>query len=726
MIVDMETDRGRELGKRFDALGLSELFELQRLLGEGGMGVVFQAIQRSLNRPVALKVLVIAPGSPQDMRERFRREARLASQVRHPAVVEVFLHGETSACLYMASRLVEGPTLFEARQAKGPMALDEAIELFGEVLDGVTAIHEQGIVHRDLKPENILMEGGRPRITDLGLSRALGESAITQARVLQGTPLYMAPEVICGEALTMRIDLYALGMMILEAIAGAHPFADQGTSTLRAHVTRDPLAGPFDVEIPSSWIGFLRKSLDKDPSRRFASAVVMKQALLGLGGGAPRLPAKARGSERTVAMQGLKESPSRERTLVHGRPMPRRALFPRRAVIFSSTLVFATGVLMSLFASWNGGRNPEPLPPPPTGISPAAPEAPLDPTLEKLRASLQGSAPSLFLPGISGARDQAGLTREIVEGLVRESLTDRLESPCDLGLFLLRSSRSVRVDLALKRPPSGTRVLLGGVAATAGTEVEEDWTWYTLPADRLRLGINLVLIEPKGVVTGAGMTRLRVGRSEQKGSRYPPCGLGTPGTAEMAGVLSSVGVGSWALAKERIAAIETHDPEKRWVTTLTSYARIGYGVAQSRVTESAVPWVPIMADSAFDFDPKPAPNFVRALVSLQHQVQECPDDWLAWVFLGRGLYASGFHEAGWTALCHAGVLDGLGPVSSSLLFIALELRLAEGKADRGHARVTREVVARARERYPTEGVYFQEVWSQALKRLDASMAPPRH
>jgi DNA-binding beta-propeller fold protein YncE len=241
-------------------------YRLDELLGRGGMGVVYRAHDLALGRNVALKLL--APHLAEDVsfRERFLTESRIATSLEHPNVVPIHDAGEIDGQLYIAMRLVEGSDLKKVLRA-GPLEPARAVRVLEQVASALDAAHTRGLVHRDVKPSNVLLdEGGHVYLADFGLSRYLGDAALPlgPAKSL-GTADYVAPEQIRGEEVDGRADVYALGCMLYECLAGEPPFRrSTDAATLYAQLEEAPpvLSGLDEV---------LPKTLAKEPAERYGT-----------------------------------------------------------------------------------------------------------------------------------------------------------------------------------------------------------------------------------------------------------------------------------------------------------------------------------------------------------------------------------------------------------------------------------------------------------------------
>ncbi len=257
-------------------------YELLGVIGQGGMGVVYRARQKSLNRLVALK-MIRAGGSPAEIR-RFRNEAELAADLDHPHIVPVYEVGEHEGRLYFSLKLIEGGSLAE-RADHLPADPERAARLVAVVARAVHHAHQRGILHRDLKPANILLDGaGQPHVTDFGLARRVeSDSSLTQSGALVGTPSYMAPEQTTGQkgVVTTAADVYGLGALLYTLLTGVPPFrADTVTDTLlwvRASAPVPPRRANPKVDRDLEAIGL--KCLEKEPRQRYSSAEALADDL---------------------------------------------------------------------------------------------------------------------------------------------------------------------------------------------------------------------------------------------------------------------------------------------------------------------------------------------------------------------------------------------------------------------------------------------------------------
>ncbi|HXV60106.1 MAG TPA: protein kinase [Vicinamibacteria bacterium] len=261
---------------------MSARYRLTELLGSGGMGEVHLAEDTQLKRQVALKFLHPAHEADARSRERLQREAEAAAALDHPFICKVYEVGEWDGRLFIAMEHVPGDTL-AARLKQGPFGWRDAVRLGIEMAEALDKAHERGIVHRDFKPSNVLMtEHEHVKVMDFGLARqteplASAEktrSELTKSGVLVGTPAYMSPEQLRGEAATPASDLFSLGIVLFEMLTGRHPF----DASMGAALGREP-AALSDTDGPASLISLVSRLLSKDPMTRPGSAGEVREAL---------------------------------------------------------------------------------------------------------------------------------------------------------------------------------------------------------------------------------------------------------------------------------------------------------------------------------------------------------------------------------------------------------------------------------------------------------------
>ena len=255
-------------------------YVVEKELGRGGMGVVYRAKQSSLNRSVALKLLLSSDYAGHAELLRFKAEADAVSRLQHPNVVAIYEIGESLGKSFFSMELCLGGSLSE-RLATKPFQIREAVEMLLKVSRGVAAAHAAGIVHRDLKPQNVLLTtDGEPKVSDFGLAKLVGaddsNSDMTKTGVVLGTPNYMSPEQASGRSRHVgpQADVYALGIMLYELLTGRTPFRAATTlETIQLVVNEDP-APPRSVraDIPRDLEAVCLKCLAKDPQRRFKTA----------------------------------------------------------------------------------------------------------------------------------------------------------------------------------------------------------------------------------------------------------------------------------------------------------------------------------------------------------------------------------------------------------------------------------------------------------------------
>ncbi len=240
-------------------------YRVESLLGRGGMGVVYRAMDLSLLRPVALKLIAPELAEDERFRARFLREPRLAASLDHPSVVPIYEAGEWEGQLYLAMRYVEGDDLRTVLEREGKLTPEFTVGVLTQVADALDGAHRRDLVHRDVKPANILLdEDGHAYLTDFGITKQLG-GLTTDSERLVGTLDYLAPEQIRGEAVDGRADCYALGCVLYECLTGTPPFRRATEAeTLWAHMQEEPLPLPENTALDE----VIHRALAKDRENR--------------------------------------------------------------------------------------------------------------------------------------------------------------------------------------------------------------------------------------------------------------------------------------------------------------------------------------------------------------------------------------------------------------------------------------------------------------------------
>ncbi len=259
-------EEGSELGNRY---------YIVRRLGEGGMGEVYLARDRELDRTVALKVIRVDLASHPAILERFKREIQLSSNITHKNVLRVYDLGEVAGVKFLTMQYVDGEDLASLMRRSGRLPLPQVIDIFRQTCEGLQAAHEQGVIHRDLKPQNILIDRhGRVAIADFGLAKSYEQVSLTEAGKVIGTPHYMSPEQVKGIPLDQRSDLYSLGIILYEMLTGTVPFT--GSSAYEVMIQRTQRtprpASDHNPKIPPYLQKILERCLLADPLLRYGSA----------------------------------------------------------------------------------------------------------------------------------------------------------------------------------------------------------------------------------------------------------------------------------------------------------------------------------------------------------------------------------------------------------------------------------------------------------------------
>ena len=247
-------------------------YEILRVLGEGGMGAVYMAMDRELDRQVALKVIRPELAANPDILHRFKQEILLSSKVTHRNVVRIYDLGDADGLKFITMEYVEGEDLRQVLKRQGNLEMNEAVEIIEQVFSGLAAAHREGIIHRDLKPGNIMRDSsGRVVVMDFGLARSVTSDGMTRTGLMVGTMEYMSPEQAQAKELDARSDIFTVGLIFYELLTGKMPYqADSAVASLlkRTYERAAPVSS-HDAAIPRSLTSIVAKCLETDPDQRY-------------------------------------------------------------------------------------------------------------------------------------------------------------------------------------------------------------------------------------------------------------------------------------------------------------------------------------------------------------------------------------------------------------------------------------------------------------------------
>jgi serine/threonine protein kinase len=296
--------------QRPDELGRLGKYRVLKVLGSGGMGVVFLAEDVEHQRQVALKTMLPEAAANERSRKRFVREARATQAFEHEHIVTIYQVGEDRGAPFLAMQFLQGESLHERLGREGTLPIPEVLRIGREVAEGLAAAHARGLIHRDIKPANIWLEGqaGQVKILDFGLVRMAGDDQrLTQTGMIVGTPEYMAPEQARAETVDARCDLFSLGCVLYHLCTGRQPFQGHDTmSTLMALALENPMPVCLvNLEAPAGLSDLIEKLMAKKPEDRPAEARVVVEAIKAIEAGeTPNLPAASDATARPADVSG--------------------------------------------------------------------------------------------------------------------------------------------------------------------------------------------------------------------------------------------------------------------------------------------------------------------------------------------------------------------------------------------------------------------------------------
>lgn len=437
---------------------LDSRYELHEVIGEGTFGRVYRGFDRRLRRPVAVKVIKPWWSDDPEWAERFEREAQMLARVSDPGIVQIFDVGQAEDGLYYVAELVEGESLAD-RLRRGPVNPEAATDISEQLCRALAHTHARGVVHRDIKPANVLLaDGGRVKLGDFGLARASeasSEAPATQA----GTPKYMAPELARGEPAGPATDIYSLGVVLYEMLAGRPPFADGAPVEVALRHLQDP-PPPLPDRVPAGLAAIVAHALAKGAGERFGSAQEMGDALAA----ARRDPAAAPTSPREAVPPHLAGPPRatghEARTTVLGaggtevapefgrrrdaNPAGRR----RAAALVAAVIVLIAGMLVA------------------ARVIGAATRVDVPALRGLTRAAAAGTLARLHLNGAFSSRYDAAATTGIVIGQ-SPAARRRLDEGSVVNVVLSAGPPPVRLPVLTSESADSARSQLAGLGLSA-------------------------------------------------------------------------------------------------------------------------------------------------------------------------------------------------------------------------------------------------------------------
>jgi tRNA A-37 threonylcarbamoyl transferase component Bud32/beta-lactam-binding protein with PASTA domain len=339
-------------------------YRLDRHIAKGGMAQVYLAEDQLLSRTVAVKILFPELAEDDAFVERFRREARAAASLNHHNIVSVYDFGDDEGAWFIVMEYVEGPTLRDIIRREGPLEPARATEIASEVAAALAAAHTQGIVHRDVKPANVLItkDTGTVKVTDFGIARAANaRQGLTMPGTVLGTATYVSPEQAQGHTVDHRTDIYSLGLVLYEMLAGRPPFTGESPVAVAYQALSQEAQPPstHNPDVPPALDAIVARAMSKDPQARYATAEEFRAALLDVDRAvgdpdatvAIASPVAAAGEPTSVAsptsvLPPVTPAPGADR--LQPRPLPPDVYRRRRAGVIAALAVLAITVIAFL------------------------------------------------------------------------------------------------------------------------------------------------------------------------------------------------------------------------------------------------------------------------------------------------------------------------------------------------------------------------------------------
>jgi serine/threonine protein kinase len=304
MLSDAPPSSGSIGGITLVRQALASRYEIQEEIGRGGMATVYRAVQKNLNRPVALKVIHQNLVHDSEFVARFHREAQVCASMQHPNIVTVYDEGELGGVHFMAMELLDGRDLHHIIRQQGKLSVEQTLAWLKPIVQALQYAHSRGIIHRDIKSSNILVSNnGRPVLMDFGIAHAASGTRLTQTGLVIGTPEYMSPEQAEGRQLDHRTDIYSLGIVLYECLTGNVPFKGDSPLSVIMKVVNQAPGEPIHLnrQIPAWLNSLVLKCLAKDREQRFSDATLVHNSLSNTGFNEKKILNKIAGRGRRFA-----------------------------------------------------------------------------------------------------------------------------------------------------------------------------------------------------------------------------------------------------------------------------------------------------------------------------------------------------------------------------------------------------------------------------------------
>jgi serine/threonine-protein kinase len=326
---------------------LKDEYEILDEIGAGGMATVYKAVQKSLDRQVAIKQLKRSYHADSQIVKRFERESRVAASLQHENIVHIYDYWKRPHYA-IVMEYVDGADLAGIIEKTGPLPVDVGIMIAIQACSALDYAHMRGLIHRDIKPSNIMIKrNGEVKLMDFGIAHTRHLDALTMPGTLIGTPAYMSPEQILGQPLDARSDIFSFGIVLYEMLTGVKPFTDEETRAVTAKIIKDGFTSPRRVNsaIPCGLQRIIKKCLKKKPARRYASMMDLEKKLgKRLAGRTTKAASLLRISDYFVSRKVFEAAPEQETMIITGRPS---SLIQRIATV-------STGAVLLLLAAGAG------------------------------------------------------------------------------------------------------------------------------------------------------------------------------------------------------------------------------------------------------------------------------------------------------------------------------------------------------------------------------------